>query len=523
MKDKLSDQLRLGVDLGDVSDDSYVDKEISSSDEASAYSDDESYDSFERHWIGEHGDDSGSFDSQDERDLSKYLSMLRGKVPKLAKKIRSNKKGMKKILKRRKEAQGMKDKLSDQLRLGVDLGDVSDDSYVDKEISSSENEKFNLSGDDEDTDNEGHWIGEHGDDSDTGSDSNSDTGEKLSKYVGTLKANALNDGYVDDDVGDKFFLSSDDDENDNSGSENSEEIVSSNRNIEKRKKYVQMMQRHTPALAPNIRSQKPGLKNILNRRRQSIMAKTQKKDKNSQRDMKSQDDVIHESESSDSDHEDVVVKGVIGSPTSAAERRMSVAQRRMSVSPRRMSVARRAVSDVFTKPKHRGTLAKHVHDKRDVIQKVGLKRRAQGIEDKFVLSTEARRASILANQARARSKLQKRIEQRKSTTANNETKIASSDVNTKEDALIPLQTVSELDEDDTFLEEAVVVNKTTQSPRPIKKLSSFEVFNEKKEMMKNYAAHQTLHDQSRETQRQGAKAALQARINRKKKQKKENA
>ena len=69
-------------------------------------------------------------------------------------------------------------------------------------------------------------------------------------------------------------------------------------------------------------------------------------------------------------------------------------------------------SFVLTTLQKRGSFSQMIRHNRDGIQRMGLKKRAQGIEDSFVLNTQARRSSILANQGRARTKLQKRIEQR---------------------------------------------------------------------------------------------------------------
>jgi hypothetical protein len=165
---------------------------------------------------------------------------------------------------------------------------------------------------------------------------------------------------------------------------------------------------------------------------------------------------------------------------------------------------------LFTKPKQNGSLAQRVRKNREVIEKVGMKRHAQGIEDSFVLSTEARRTSILANQARARRNLQKRIAKKKLISTDGEI------VNH------PMQIVDEQGEEDELSVEGGR-NSEGKSPNPnpksMNKLSSFEVFNEKKEIVKNYTAHQTLREQAREAQRRDAKAALEARkTNRKKKQ-----
>jgi hypothetical protein len=72
-----------------------------------------------------------------------------------------------------------------------------------------------------------------------------------------------------------------------------------------------------------------------------------------------------------------------------------------------------------------------------------------------------------------------------------------------------------------FLDEEKSLN---EDPKKINfnRLSSFEVFNEKKTMVKNYTAHQELRKQSLETQRKEAKAFLHARRTMARKQKQED-
>jgi hypothetical protein len=199
--------------------------------------------------------------------------------------------------------------------------------------------------------------------------------------------------------------------------------------------------------------------------------------------------VVH-TNTSDSDHDDdnVVVTEIPPSP----------------ITPHRLSVTRGVVSNLFTKPKQNGSLAQRVRKNREVIEKVGMKRHAQGIEDSFVLNTRARRTSILANQERARRNLQKRIEQKK---------IISSDGD-------PMQTVDDQGkEDELSVEGGRNLEGKSPNPMTMNKLSSFEAFKEKKEIVKNFTAHQTLREQAREAQRREAKAALEVRKhNRKKKQ-----
>jgi hypothetical protein len=238
---------------------------------------------------------------------------------------------------------------------------------------------------------------------------------------------------------------------------------------------VDMMRHKTPTFARKIRSQKSGLRSILKRRGESAQ-------------------VVVGTNTSDSDHDDddVVVTEIPPSPTT----------------PHRLSVTRGVVSNLFTKPKQNGSLAQRVRKNREVIEKVGMKRHAQGIEDSFVLSTEARRTSILANQARARRNLQKRIAKKKLISTDGEI------VNH------PMQIVDEQgEEDELSVEGGRNLEGKSPNPMTMNKLSSFEAFKEKKEIVKNFTAHQTLREQAREAQRREAKAALEVRKhNRKKKQ-----
>lgn len=118
------------------------------------------------------------------------------------------------------------------------------------------------------------------------------------------------------------------------------------------------------------------------------------------------------------------------------------------------------------------------------------------MEDSYVLNTRARRSSILANQARAHTKLQRRIEQRKCITT------ACTDAAGGEERTAP---------------HSPSGPQPSPGRRIIDGMSSFEIFNEKKGMVKNYTAHQSLREHSLEIQRQEAKASLKLRVSEKKK------
>ena len=143
-----------------------------------------------------------------------------------------------------------------------------------------------------------------------------------------------------------------------------------------------------------------------------------------------------------------------------------------------------ANDELFSKPKKLRTLSDTIRNNRDGIKRVGMKRRARGMGDEFVVSTEAHRVSHLAQQARAHTKLQKRIEQKKAGYYGG--------------------TVDDADSDN---------DQSRLSSRPdYSKSSSIDNFNEKIERVKAYASHESLRKHSLETQRQEAKALLQARI-----------
>jgi hypothetical protein len=151
---------------------------------------------------------------------------------------------------------------------------------------------------------------------------------------------------------------------------------------------------------------------------------------------------------------------------------------------REVEIQRQTV-EVFTKPLSVKTLASRIRRNRDKIHRLSLERRARDIEEEFEMSTRARRASILAHQTRAQTKLQKRKEHRKSTSKKRKSK-------------------AEVDVDAS---EVVGANNSE-----LKKMSSFELFNEKKAIVKSFAAHDSKRKQTLIGQQADAKASLQRRV-----------
>jgi hypothetical protein len=400
---------------------------------------------------------------------SKYVNMMQEKTPRMARKIRSHKSDLHHILHRREAAPGMNSRLKKDLALGVDLSDCSDDSYPDG---------FPLSSD----------------------------GEDMEEVVDCFSLSS-DSGNVDD----AFSLSSDSDDikmtkdggdiSDSSGSqdENEHTAVDSSSN-DLARKYGDLLQEKTPRLVRKIRSHKPDLHHILQRRREVPGMKSQLK-----RDLALGVDL---SDCSDDSYPDKVGGGMFSLSTDSGRGSVgdsscdseidtdnfsesTVILIEVPSSPtHRIAVKQRIVSELFTKPKQNNLLLQRIQKNHDGIQKVGLKRRAQGIEDSFVLNTRARRTSTLANRARAHSKLQKRIEQRKTTTTN------MKDGGVKKDGRVDI--------------ESMKLGNNDRS-------SSFKLFEEKKAMVKNYTAHQSLREHSLEAQRLEAKAALKARVGRRKK------
>ena len=271
--------------------------------------------------------------------------------------------------------------------------------------------------------------------------------------------------------------------------------------------YIDTIPDNTLRLVRIIRSHKPAMKRILQKRMAANEMKKQLQEEgvefsddsdsvlaegdmftlssDSDRDIDSEDsdenvttgsEEIEKSENSDgtSDGGEVSVREVTSysSPTQT---------------PRSIAVKERVVN-MLNQPKQ-GNLAQLVRSNRDGIENIGLKRRVTGIEESFVLSTQARRTSTLANQTRARSKLQKRIERRKVLTLNTDA------------------------DGDGFQHESVPMKEEVgTSSRP----SSAEIFEEKKKRLTHYSAHQSLRNHALNTQRQEAKAALLLRISKKK-------
>jgi hypothetical protein len=322
------------------------------------------------------------------RGASKYVKML-GRTPGLAKKIRSHKSGMHRILQRRKVAPGMKDQLKDELGLKVDLGDCSDDSYVDKDVA----EDITISSESQ---------GGH-------SDSDSENGSENADVFNVNEHNIIPIAHI---------------------------------------------VRHNDLFEGNqLDHSSPWTK--------------QSADDNV-------DWSLSSDESNNSSDEDILVT-TISSPSN------------------RVEMTNRVVSNLFSKPKPPVNLADRIRGKRDVIKTVGLKKQAQSIEDSFVVSTQARRASILAHHARAQSKLQKRIAMRKSRIA--------------------------LQDNTNDLERNGIIgddHNASNSRGQLQKLSSFEVFTAKKDMMKNFTAHDDLRKHAIEKERLAAKASLQERVRKRK-------
>jgi hypothetical protein len=444
-------------------------------------------------------------------DLSKYALMMQGKVPEVARIIRSHRPSLLRIIKRRRDAPGMKEKLKDELGLNIDLGDCSDDSYVDKVVKDG-------------------MVVSSDSDLDSLSDSASD--------IVNVKLNDLDKDVVE-------------------GGDGSDVEVKNSRRRSTRardaSKYVKMLGR-TPGLAKKIRSHKSGMHRILQRRKVAPGMKDQLKDElglkvdlgdcsdDSYVDKDVAEDITISSESqgghSDSDSEngsenadvfnvnehniipiahivrhndlfegnqldhsspwtkqsaDDNVDWSLSSDESNNSSDEDILVTTISSPSNRVEMTNRVVSNLFSKPKPPVNLADRIRGKRDVIKTVGLKKQAQSIEDSFVVSTQARRASILAHHARAQSKLQKRIAMRKSRIA--------------------------LQDNTNDLERNGIIgddHNASNSRGQLQKLSSFEIFTAKKDMMKNFTAHDDLRKHAIEKERLAAKASLQERVRKKK-------
>jgi hypothetical protein len=145
---------------------------------------------------------------------------------------------------------------------------------------------------------------------------------------------------------------------------------------------------------------------------------------------------------------------------------------------------------VFTKPKSVKSLAHRIRKNRDGIKKISLTRQAQEISDSFVYNTEARRTSTLVARARAQSKLQQRIEQKK--ILGLESDVASSVEKSCSDVI---------ETDEGIKNNNFVVGK----------LNSFEIYDEKKSILTNFAAHDKLYRHKRLGHQLEAKASLEQR------------
>ena len=166
------------------------------------------------------------------------------------------------------------------------------------------------------------------------------------------------------------------------------------------------------------------------------------------------------------------------------------------------------IVDTFSKPLKRDTLATRIRRNRHAVQQIGLKKQAQSIEDSFVLNFERRRSSIAANHLRAQEKLQQRIAEKSACVRGEEEKVPR---------VVPIRRLRSQDEcsghrtNDKDTENASCKGDS-DGPKTIAKMSSFDVFSEKKAMMKNYAGHQALRNRSLEAQRQAAKFTLKKKL-----------
>jgi hypothetical protein len=176
--------------------------------------------------------------------------------------------------------------------------------------------------------------------------------------------------------------------------------------------------------------------------------------------------------------------------------------------------------DLFTKPKQNTSLAQRIRFRRGDIEKIGLNKRVQGIGDSFVLHSEARRSSLLANRARSHTKMQKRIEQRKTITMR---PVSDADGNDDDDDVHSGHDTGEkaLPSESTVAQDVKNELNMTVEKRPnhgtLEKLSSFELFNEKKAMMKKYTSHQSLRQHSLDAKRKESKNLLAMRVREKRK------
>jgi hypothetical protein len=277
--------------------------------------------------------------------------------------------------------------------------------------------------------------------------------------------------------------------------------------------YVNTMQEKTPELAKKIRAHRADLRRILQKSNANKEVRSQMKADGANLSDSSDDsypddgvdacfslssDSGIDSGSENSENED-------NDSSSSSDTDDSLTLNEIACAKHRIAVKEDIVSDLFIKPKRNGSLLQRIQKNRDGIQKIGLKRRVQGIEESFVLNTQAHRSSILANQSRAHTKLQKRIKQRKIITAS-----------TDEVGDGVKEEQSQASSDRVTTDQQTAVGEG--SSRSLQKLTSFEVFKEKKAMVIHYTAHQSLRRHSLETQRLQAKASLKLRVSGKKKE-----
>jgi hypothetical protein len=168
------------------------------------------------------------------------------------------------------------------------------------------------------------------------------------------------------------------------------------------------------------------------------------------------------------------------------------------------------VESSLTAPPKRESLAVRIRRNREAIHKLGLKKQAKEIEDTYVLNFERRRSSIMAHQARADAMLQKRIAEKNASKV-----LINVDDGGSGAKMVPIR---RLRSRGAGVQSSHRGGDTMNSgdgggPRPINKLSSFEVFTEKKAMVSKYNAHQALRKHSLETQRRDSKALLERKLN----------
>jgi hypothetical protein len=413
-------------------------------------------------------------------DLSKYVNRIHDKTPRLARRIRLNKPALGRILRQRRQGGDYSDSYSDDFD--------SDELYGSRDGDNSEsgaysNDDFDLSSD--------------SDDSNASSDEDEQYNElqlAASNVVRIMKSSAPKLVRMIRSNKSKWNRSELIDTNDDKTASDKRSSAAADMS----RMYVE------DVLASFIRSHQPGLVHsdvkddaalaqqdkLQDNREERLSMPRVSVGESSRADSGESSDISDIGESEDSE---IVIN---------YQQTNSNVERKSLTDDERTAAKERIVTAMFTKPKQGFKLSQRIRQKRDIIQQVSLKRRAQGIEDTFVLSTEARRASIFAHQARAHRKLQKRIAQRNT--------VAIPSI-TGEDTSPPLVALKERDEESSVGEDSGGSAKRTSTPRNLNKLSSFEVFNEKKEMVKNYTAHQSLRNQTLETQRLKAKEALMAR------------